>query len=80
MEGFSLGCLAKSEEIFGESISTMGISASIMILTNIVAWPNILENMQKEHPISHTKNELDRAKSLVEQIDLILDFCSALMQ
>jgi len=80
MVSISLGCLYKSIDIFGESVSVMGMSAAILILTNIVAWPSILEEMYTLDNVSLEDSEMVRAKSLVNQIELILNFCSALMQ
>ena len=52
----SFGCFAvgltavyEAEAIFGagQEVSTMGISASIMIMINVVSWPHIMEGIRK---------------------------------
>ena len=57
----------------------MGISASIMIMINVVSWPHILEKIRKEPPLARIKDHRGRAKQFLSQIDEIVEFCSGLM-
>ena len=46
-------------------ITTLGFSAVIMILYNMIAWPWLLQRTIEHRPnMSHIYNEEDRAKAL----------------
>ena len=47
----SLYLLLYSKPIFGNDVTTMGTSASIMILSNLISWPSLLEEIRQLPPI-----------------------------
>ena len=59
--------------------TTLGISATIMILYNMVAWPYIHEKSELRPKIRMIKSELERANELSNQLDVIVNFCSDIM-
>jgi len=60
-------------------ITTLGISATIMILYNMIAWPYIHELTSKRTPIDKLVSENDRAWAIVHQVDVVVDFCTSIM-
>ena len=79
--GLSLGVLYNSEPIFGPNkVSVIGMSSCILILTNLVSWPNIMEKIRDERTMAQIKSERGRAEAFVYQLDSIIGFCSGLMQ
>lgn len=60
-------------------VTTLGISATIMILYNMIAWPYIHECQEAKPPIRTLKTERERAWQLIGQLDVIIDFCSSIM-
>jgi len=46
----SIYSIRMNVEVFGEGqeVTAMGTSAAIMILTNLIAWPSILEGIRKQ--------------------------------
>ena len=67
--------------IFGaaQEVSTMGTSAAVMILSNILSWPSILEGIRSQPPLHKQKSHLKRAQDFLGQLDEIVEFCSQLM-
>lgn len=59
-------------------VTTLGISATIMTLYNMIAWPHIHEKSEKIR-IHSVKTEMGRAKELYKNLDLIVDFISSIM-
>ena len=59
-------------------VTTLGISATIMTLYNMIAWPHIHEKSEKIR-IHNVKTEMGRAKELYNNLDLIVDFISSIM-
>ena len=57
----------------------MGISASIMIMINVVSWPHIMETIRGLPRLSKIKDPKKRAQQFLAQIDDIVEFCSGLM-
>lgn len=57
-------------------ITTMGTSAAIMILGNIVSWPSILEGIRQQKPLRKERNHMKRAHLFLEQLEEIVAFCS----
>lgn len=60
-------------------VTTLGISSTIMILYNMIAWPYIHEQQELKPPIQTLKTERERAWLLINQLDVITDFCSSIM-
>jgi hypothetical protein len=54
-------------------VTTLGISASIMVLYNMIAWPHIHEKSE-ETRIHNIKSEMGRAMELYKNLDQIVDF------
>ena len=50
-----------------------------MVLYNMVAWPYIFEKMNNSLPIDKMISESDRAKAIVQQVDLVCDYTSGIM-
>ena len=59
-------------------VTSLGISTTIMILFNMVAWPNIHESAEKSKPISEMDDEKDRADDLCRQLDTVVDYVSSI--
>ena len=60
-------------------ITTLGISATIMILYNMIGWPYIHELTKDKLTIEKLKEDIQRAYAIVNQVDLICDFCTGIM-
>jgi hypothetical protein len=47
--GISIFAIRNNEFVFGkgEEVTAMGTSAAVMILTNLIAWPSILEGIRR---------------------------------
>jgi len=52
--------LMYSNEIFGTDVTTMGTSATIMLLSNLISWPGLLEEIRSFPPIKNERNHLKR--------------------
>ena len=61
-----------------QGISTLGLTSTIMILYNMVAWPFIYQITMSRTPIDKMLEESKRADALVQQIDLVCDFASSI--
>jgi hypothetical protein len=61
--GISIYAIRNSIVIFGEGqeVTTMGTSAAVMILTNLIAWPSILEGMTSEISLREEVSHMARA-------------------
>ena len=59
-------------------ITTLGITATIMILYNMIAWPYIHELTQKRTPIDKLMSETHRAWAIVHQVDVVVDFVTTI--
>jgi len=77
----SLGGLHYAKTIFGpeQEVSTMGTSAAVMILSNILSWPSILEGIRAQPALVKQRSHLKRAQDFLGQLDEIVEFCSQLM-
>lgn len=78
---FILSVTAFVAEIFAKNdVSTLGASASIMVLVNVQCWTIMTEQInqqrQKDNEISDPRK---RAKNFVSQLDLVIEFASNLM-
>ena len=60
----------------GQEVTAMGTSAAIMILTNLIAWPSILEGIRAQMPLREERTHLKRASEFLGQLNEILNFCS----
>ena len=69
--------MGNSEE--SVEITTLGISATIMILYNMIAWPYIHELTDEKMPITKIVLENDRAWAVVNQVDIVVGYCSSIM-
>ena len=68
---FSVTCIHYNVFVFGmdntetppipHKITTMGTSAAITILTNIIVWPSMLENIRSYKPLIKERNHMKRA-------------------
>lgn len=81
---FIVGAFAfsKSHILFSDSegnVSTMGATSMIMILINLQAWPSIREQLNKKKRLKSIQNIRERAIAFVEQLDVIIEFCTAIM-
>ena len=63
----------------GEEVQTLGISASIMILYNMVGWPLLLEMTNTKVSFENLGNDNDRAWEIVAQVDAVCDFATGIM-
>ena len=64
------------------NISTLGISATIMILYNMIGWPYLEETTNDKYtntPIDKIENDEERARTIVTQVDLICDYATGIM-
>ena len=61
------------------NVTTLGITSTIMILYNMIAWPYIQEKSSMRSDIRLIKSEKERADELIRQLDVIVDFCSSIM-
>lgn len=79
--GISIYAIRNSIDIFGEGqeVTTMGTSAAVMILTNLIAWPSILEGMTSEISLREEASHMARAVLFLNQLEAIVGFCSQLM-
>ena len=67
----SIACIHYNVAVFGmdhdqtpeipHKITTMGTSAAIMILGNIVSWPSILEGIRAQKPLRKERSHMKRA-------------------
>ncbi len=60
-------------------ITTLGITATIMILYNMIGWPYIYERTKEMKGVDTIKDEKDRAWAIVAQVDLVCDFATGIM-
>jgi hypothetical protein len=63
----------------GEEIATLGISASIMILYNIVGWPYLLELTSNKVQFDELRDDTERAWEIVHQVDTVCDYATSIM-
>jgi len=61
--GVSIYAIRNNVAIFGEGeeVTAMGTSAAVMILTNLIAWPSILEGIRREVAVRLERNHIVRA-------------------
>ena len=64
----SVYAIRNNEIIFGpgEEVTAMGTSAAVMILTNLIAWPSILEGIRKEATLREERSHNVRANAFLE--------------
>lgn len=64
--GCSVAGIYYTEFIFGaRNVSTIGMAACILILANLVAWPNILDRIRDEKNMFKIENERGRAEVFI---------------
>lgn len=63
----------------GGKVTTLGATSVVMILVNTQAWPKILFEIQNKKKLREEPDELIRARMFVEQLDVIVEFCTGLM-
>ena len=57
----SVAVIYYTEVIFGaKDVSTIGMAACILILANLIAWPNILDRIRDEKNMFKIENERGR--------------------
>ena len=80
-EVFGVITLYSSRGLFGDDklVSTMGIAAVIMILSNITIWPQMLGEIREEPKLSGIDSARRRAVVFVRQLDVIVQYISGLM-
>ena len=60
-------------------VTTLGFTATIMILYNMVAWPYIQQQSYARPPIRMIHCEEERIAELCAEMDMVVDFCSDIM-
>lgn len=71
--------LGAGEEKLDHRATTLGISSTILILYNMIAWPYIHEKQDQRTRIGDIRTEKERAIELIKQLDVIVDFGSSIM-
>jgi len=73
-------------DVFGQDqsgndreVTAMGTSAAVMILTNLIAWPSILEGIRKQLSLRLERAHIRRATEFLAQLEYVVSFCSQLM-
>ena len=62
-----------------EPVSSLGISAAIMILYNMIGWPYLLEMTNRKKLLRDQPNDSHRAWEIVNQIDTVVDYATGIM-
>jgi len=70
---FGVGAVDESREI-----TTLGISAVIMILYNMIAWPYIMTKTLNKTQLQNFTDEKERAYGIVNQVYVTLNFCASI--
>lgn len=54
----------------------MAITSIIMILYNFFAWVSFAQNINKATKFNNIRDEIDRARLLMSELDEVSAFCS----
>ena len=74
--GIACSAIAYSDVLFKYEVTTIGMSASIMILANITSWARIFEAYQAEAALNTYDNARERAESYCKSMSVVTGFCS----